>query len=184
MEEDMTSPSKLAHVVLQTNQIGAMRDWYCQVLGARVIHDSPMISFISYDDEHHRIAFLDPGPLAAREPGVGSPIAAGREAGLHHVAFTYANLSALVDAYVRLRDIGIRPHWCINHGPTTSMYYFDPDKNQIELQIDNFDTVDEGRAFMEGPVFQKNPIGVNFDPEQLVARFRGGATLRELAHID
>ncbi len=183
-EEDMASPSKLAHVVLQTNQIGTMRDWYCEVLGARVIYDSPAISFISYDDEHHCIAFLDPGPLGAREPGVASPMAAGREAGLHHVAFTYATLGDLVDAYVRLRESGIRPHWCVNHGPTTSMYYFDPDNNQIELQIDNFGTVDEGRSFMESPAFHKNPIGVNFDPEQLVARFREGATLQELARID
>lgn len=180
----MPSPSKLAHVVLQTNQIGAMRDWYCQVLGARVIHDGPVISFISYDDEHHRIAFLDPGPLGSREPGIGSPMAAGREVGLHHVAFTYATLSDLVDTYLRLHDIGIQPHWCINHGPTTSMYYFDPDRNQIELQIDNFETVDEGRAFMQSPAFQENPIGVTFDPEQLVRRFREGATLRELAPID
>ena len=37
---------------------------------------------------------------------------------------------------------------------------------------------------MESPAFHKNPIGVNFDPEQLVARFREGATLQELARID
>ena len=180
----MTSPSKLAHVVLQTNRIGEMRDWYCKVLGARVIHDSPIISFISYDDEHHRIAFVDPGQLTAREPGAGNPLAAGREAGLHHIAFTYANLADLVDTYRRLKASGIRPHWCINHGPTTSMYYFDPDKNQIELQIDNFDTVDEGRAYMESPAFHKNPIGVNFDPDELVARFQAGAPVRELVRIE
>ena len=26
-------PSKLAHVVFQTNRIGELRDWYCAVLG-------------------------------------------------------------------------------------------------------------------------------------------------------
>jgi catechol-2,3-dioxygenase len=180
----MAPPSKLAHIVLQTNRIPEMRDWYCKVLEARVIHDSPLISFISYDEEHHRIAFLDPGQLAAREPGIGSPLAAGREVGLHHVAFTYANLASLIDTYLRLREIGVRPHWCVNHGPTMSMYYFDPDKNQIELQIDNFDTVDQGRAFMESPAFRKNPVGINFDPDELVARFRAGTTVQELVRVD
>ena len=169
----MTSPSKLAHIVLQTNRIGEMQQWYCEVLEARVIHDaSPAISFITYDEEHHRIAFLNPGPLAEREPGLGGPIAAGREAGLHHVAFTFANLGELLENYQRLKAAGIAPYWCINHGPTTSMYYRDPDKNQVELQIDNFDTVEEGRRYMESPAFRKNPIGVEFDPEALCARDR------------
>jgi catechol-2,3-dioxygenase len=174
----MTSPSKLAHIVLQTNRIAEMQEWYCKVLSAQIIHDaSPVISFISYDDEHHRIAFLNPGPLAEREPAAGSPIAAGREAGLHHVAFTFAGLGDLLENYVRLKALGISPHWCVNHGPTTSMY-------QVELQIDNFATVAEGRSYMESPAFRKNPIGVTFDPEALNARFRAGASTRELTLID
>jgi catechol-2,3-dioxygenase len=181
----MAPPSKLAHIVLQTNRIAAMQDWYCKVLSARVIHDaSPFISFISYDDEHHRIAFLDPGPLAAREPGAPSPMAAGREAGLHHVAFTFAGMSDLVENYQRLKAIGITPFWCVNHGPTTSMYYRDPDNNQVELQIDNFATAAEGQAYMESPAFRKNPVGIEFDPDTLTTRFRAGASVRELTLIE
>jgi len=181
----MAAPSKLAHIVLQTNRIHELQEWYCKVLSARVIHDSsPFISFICYDDEHHRIAFLNPGPLAEREPGVGGPVAAGREAGLHHIAFTFASLNDLLENYRRLKGIGIKPYWCVNHGPTTSMYYRDPDGNQIELQIDNFATTEEGRAYMEGPAFRKNPVGVEFDPEALDARFRAGASLAELTLID
>ena len=33
-------PTKLAHVVFQTNQIGPMRDWYCATLDAQPIHES------------------------------------------------------------------------------------------------------------------------------------------------
>ena len=181
----MAPPSKLAHIVLQTNRIDDMQKWYCKVLSARIIHDaSPFILFISYDDEHHRIAFLNPGPLAEREPGGGGPVAAGREAGLHHIAFTFASLSDLLGNYRRLKEIGITPYWCVNHGPTTSMYYRDPDRNQIELQIDNFATADEGRAYMESPAFRKNPVGIDFDPDQLDARFRGGASVKELTLIE
>ena len=34
-------PSKLAHIVLQTNQIGAMRDWYCAALDANDVERWP-----------------------------------------------------------------------------------------------------------------------------------------------
>jgi catechol-2,3-dioxygenase len=65
----MASPIKLSHVVLQTNQPRELREWYCKVLGAEIVHENDFISFISYDDEHHRVAFLNPGALARREPG-------------------------------------------------------------------------------------------------------------------
>lgn len=180
----MTSPTKLSHIVLQTNQAAAMRDWYCQVLGAEIVYENEFISFISYDDEHHRVAFLNPGALAAREPGEHGDFRAGKETGLHHMAFTFAGLGDLLDTYVRLKETGIRPYWSVNHGPTTSLYYRDPDKNQVELQIDNFAKVIDGKAYMQSPSFAKNPIGVEFDPDALVARYRSGAAVKELARID
>src|SRR5712691_6393303 len=60
----MASPKKLSHLVLQTNRRPQMVDWYCTVLGAELLYENPHIAFISYDDEHHRVAFVDPGPLA------------------------------------------------------------------------------------------------------------------------
>ena len=60
----MPSPRKLSHLVLQTNRRPQMIEWYCTVLGAQLLHQNKVIAFISYDDEHHRVAFVDPGPLA------------------------------------------------------------------------------------------------------------------------
>ncbi len=57
----MASPKKLSHIVLQTNRRREMIEWYCTVLGAEILYEAERISFISYDDEHHRVAFLDPG---------------------------------------------------------------------------------------------------------------------------
>ena len=114
----MASPTKLSHIVLQTNRRREMIDWYCTVLGAEILYEAERISFISYDDEHHRVAFLDPGPLTERQPDA---------AGLNHVAFTFGGLDDLIDNYQRLKELGIRPHRCVNHGVTTSMYYHDPD---------------------------------------------------------
>jgi catechol-2,3-dioxygenase len=67
----MPSPKKLSHLVLQTNRRDQMIEWYCTVLGAQVLHQNKQIAFISYDDEHHRVAFIDPGPLAEKAPAEG-----------------------------------------------------------------------------------------------------------------
>jgi catechol-2,3-dioxygenase len=172
----MTSPIKLSHIVLQTNRRREMIDWYCTVLGAEILYEADRISFISYDDEHHRVAFLDPGPLAERQPDA---------AGLNHVAFTFAGLDELLDTYQRLKGIGIRPHRCVNHGVTTSMYYQDPDRNQVELLVDNFATAAEGQAYMrQRSRNDKNPVGVPFDPEELAARVRGGLRVEELQAVN
>jgi catechol-2,3-dioxygenase len=178
-------PTKLAHVVFQTNQIGRMRDWYCATLEAQVIHENPQLCFVTYDDEHHRIAFVDAGPLAPRAPALpGRAVDPAEPPGLHHVAFTYASMGEILDNYVRLRDLGIVPFRCINHGPTTSMYYRDPDGNRVELQIDNFATAQEGRDWLRTPAFARNPIGVEYDPDQLVARYRAGVPVAALVVRD
>ena len=172
----MASPTKLSHLVLQTNRRNEMRDWYCTVLGAEIQHENPFISFISYDDEHHRVAFLDPGPLAEREPDA---------AGLNHVAFTFGTLDELTENYLRLKDLGITPHRCVNHGVTTSMYYHDPDNNQVELLIDNFATAVDGKNYMrQRSVNDKHPVGIAYDPEEFVAQVRGGLRIEELASIN
>ena len=66
---------------MQTNRRDAMRDWYCTVLGAEILHENKFICFISYDDEHHRVAFIDPGPLAEKAPSEGKTARAGGEVG-------------------------------------------------------------------------------------------------------
>jgi hypothetical protein len=80
----------------------------------------------------------------------------------------------------RLKSNHIEPHWCINHGPTTSLYYHDPDGNQIELQVDNFTTIEQANAFIGSSVFQENPIGVEFNPERLLERYENGDPIEAL----
>ena len=172
----MASPKKLSHIVLQTNRRREMIDWYCTVLGAEILYEADRISFISYADEHPRVAFLDPGPLAERQPDA---------AGMNHVAFTFAGLDELIENYLRLKELGIKPNRCVNHGVTTSMYYHDPDNNQVELLVDNFATTMEGKAYMRGrSVSDKNPVGIVYEPDELVARVRAGLRIEELASIN
>lgn len=167
----MTSPAKLAHIVLKTGQLQPMIDWYCNVLDGHIAFATDFIAFMTYDDEHHRVAFVATGSNVRPTAG---------HTGLHHVAFTYKTLDDLLTTYTRLRDNGLEPFWCVNHGPTTSMYFEDPDGNHVELQIDNFETDADLQAWFDTGAFALNPIGVSFDADDLVARLDAGEPVSEL----
>jgi len=172
------APAKLAHVVIKTPRMTEMAAWYTTVLDGIVTFQDKMITFITYDDEHHRIALLRL-PRFVRIPG----IVWGRYRkfwGIDHVAFTYDNLDKLMANYRRLADLGIDPVWTINHGPTTSMYYEDPDGHRLELQVDNFATNQELLSWLQSGEFDANPIGVDFDPEILEAKLALGVPHTEL----
>lgn len=169
--KEFISPARLAHVVLRTMQYEAMLDWYKTVLCAWTTFEAPgALCFMTYDNEHHRIAIANV-PILVERPAMA--------VGLEHIAFTYATLGDLVGTYERLKALGIEPYWTINHGPTISFYYRDPDNNQIELQVDNFATIDETNAFL-AVEFPKNPIGIEIDPDDFVRRFHDGASESEL----
>ncbi|KAI8964129.1 Glyoxalase/Bleomycin resistance protein/Dihydroxybiphenyl dioxygenase [Daldinia sp. FL1419] len=162
------SPEALCHIVLRTtpDNFDAMVDFYLTILGGRVTHQSRRLCFLTYDYEHHRIAIMK-DPTAV--PRKGAP-----QVGLHHMAFGFKTLQDLVTSYEEKKAAGILPVWCVNHGMSTSMYYQDLDGNQLEFQVDNFDTVPEAVEFMSSAEFAENPVGVDFDPEIFVKRVRSG----------
>jgi catechol-2,3-dioxygenase len=166
----MASPSKFAHIVYRTRRFDEMIRWYEKVFEAKVQYRNPVLAFLTYDDEHHRFAFAN---LSALDPAGGS--AAGKkDTGVDHVAYTYASLRDLLDTYTRLKREGIVPYWPIRHGPTLSLYYKDPDGNRLEFQVDCFASAEEANAYMRGEAFAANPIGVPFNPDELVEQFRKG----------
>lgn len=173
------APAKLAHFVIKTPRLDEMVWWYTTVLDGIVAYQDKMVTFITYDEEHHRVALLRL-PRLFRIPGV--VWSKHRKFwGIDHIAFSYDSLDRLVASYRRLANIGILPVWAINHGPTTSMYYEDPDGNRLELQVDNFDSQGELLAWLNGGDFDDNPIGVNFDPDVLEAKLARGVSHAELA---
>lgn len=170
------SPERLAHIVFRTNDLPAMRDWYCSVLGAHPVFGDERILFLTYDDEHHRVALIAHGPYPDPAEDV--------RAGFYHSAFTYPDLGVLLATFRRLRSAGIEPVRCIKHEPTVSLYYRDPDGNHVELQVDAFSTADAATEWMKGAVFAANPIGTAFDPEVMIADYERGMPHDELVHRD
>lgn len=171
----MAAPSKFAHVVYNTHRYHEMIDWYLMVFEARVQHRDDRLTFLTYDDEHHRFAFANLGPLPAEPPAPRL----GKGPGVNHVAYTWRDLGEFVELYKRLKAHGVLPVRPIRHGLTLSMYYADPDGNLMEFQIDVLDP-DAANAFMAGPAFEANPVGEPFDPEVLVARYEAGTSVDDV----
>jgi len=163
-------PAKFGHIVLRTTDMPRLRDWYLTVLQARIAYQNEQVSFMTYDDEHHRVGIVQLPGLAT--PGTPSP-------GLEHSSFSYAGLGDLLATYRRLKAAGIEPFWTINHGPTISMYYRDPDGNKVELQVDVFATAAEANAFLD-EYYPENFMGIIFDPEEMIRKFEAGVPLAEL----
>lgn len=163
----MANTPKFAHVVLTTTRLTAMRDWYCTVLDAHVVYENEGLCFITFDEEHHRLAFVTApeGALIERPPN---------SAGLMHTAYTFPNLGALLDRYATLKRAGIEPQVPIQHGVTTSLYYRDPDGQFVEMQIDNFESADDATNYMRGDEFANDPIGLAFDPQQMFDDYHSG----------
>jgi len=133
------------------------------------------MAFLTYDDEHHRLAFID---LAIVQPDADESEKQGL-IGVEHIAYAYQSLEELFKNYVRLKSKDILPYWCIHHGLTISMYYTDPDGNQLEFQVDCFESTEESNAYICGPSFGVNPVGVEFDPEDWLRLVHAGASLSD-----
>lgn len=164
-------PTKFAHFVLRSANFTEVLDWWKNALQAEARYESDFIAFISYDDEHHRMAIVnlgDDGPKAPRGA-----------VGFDHVAFTFASLDDLLGQYSRLKESGVEPYWTIHHGMTVSAYYRDPDGNQVEFQVDVC-SLDEADEFMGSDVFAKNPIGVPLDFDDLIVRRSNGESVESL----
>jgi len=172
----MAKPAKLAHVVYMTRRFDEMLSWYKTVFEASAQYENPALAFLTFDDEHHRFAFAN---MSAFDPeGVARVMPPG--VGVNHVGYTYANLGDLLDTYDRLKQLGIMPYWRVHHGVTLSLYYQDPDGNRMEFQVDCCANAAEAHAFMHSDVFAANPVGVEIDPDALLAQYRSGVPLEML----
>ncbi len=171
----IAAPTKFAHIVYRTRRFAKMLEWYSTVFNARIQYKNPALAFMTYDDEHHRFAFAD---MSVLQPD-GSETEKDDTIGVDHVGYTLGSVGYLLENYASLSEKGIKPYWCVHHGMTLSMYYADPDGNQMEFQVDLMDSSADAGGFMAAR-FDANPIGVEYDPERLLASYRSGIAPDEL----
>ena len=175
-----TTPTQLVHVVYRIRRFEEMLSWYATVFGARVQYRNPALAFLTFDDEHHRFAFADLGVIRPDEDDKDDR----GMIGVDHVAWEYESLADLLENYAELKANGIVPYWAVHHGMSASLYYADPDGNQMEFTVDAFATKAEGSAYFHGGQLDTNPVGVEYDLDAWLARLRGGASAKEMLTID
>ena len=132
--------------------------------------------------------FANDKPALSRriDGGKGSRLIRAKDSGkfcsrTHHMAFEYDSFDDLMSSFARLKQLGIEPIVCVQHGVTTSLYYSDPDQNAVELQADNFGNWDKSAEWMStSEAFRQNPIGAFFDPDPVLAAYQAGATFEQL----
>lgn len=174
-------PSSLVHVVYRTRRFKEMLAWYAQVFGAKVQYQNPALAFLTFDDEHHRFAFADLEVIRPSDPDNKDDRGM---IGVDHVAWEYASLRDLLENYEQLKAAGITPYWCVNHGISASLYYADPDGNQMEFAVDCFTAKADCTAFFQGEEFGANPVGCEYNPDEWLARLRSGVPAAELMAIE
>lgn len=174
----MTPGIQLAHYGLRTHDLDRATDWYAKTLGARTLYRDDLLAFMSFDDEHHRIVIWNDGETSKRPSDAG---------GVDHVGYSCGGPEQLADECERLSRLGVTPFAAVNHGFTSSLYYHDPDGNEVEITCDNFTTKkecadwlgsDDAKAVIKPPLF-----GQEFNPAELVQMRKAGRPPAEMARI-
>jgi catechol-2,3-dioxygenase len=172
-----TKSAYISHYGMRARRFREMIQWYAQVFRARVQHENEFLAFMTFDEEHHRLVIFE-DPETVDRPATA--------AGVDHVGYGVASFGDLVGTYERLKAEGITPFAQLNHRFTTSLYYRDPDGNEVEFSVDNFPTKEECSAFVrseEMAEIGRPPFGYDFDPDELARQFHQGVPAERLARI-
>jgi catechol-2,3-dioxygenase len=122
-----------------------------------------------------RVANADSSEALAN-PGAPDPETKSR---LNHFSFEYPTLEELLETHARLVEADIRPGESMNHGPTVSIYYHDPDNNMVELFYDNKYSEEQILEWYGGGA--SYVIGaMPFDPAEMLKALRDGTPVAEL----
>jgi catechol 2,3-dioxygenase len=186
MNTEITVHPKLQHIGLTTANLQRLLDWYKTVLGMRLVYlsDNPTGSagdgtslkaaWLSNDEVNHRFAVIEIPHLT------GDP-ERSRHHRLQHIAFEYRTLDELLGTYVRLKGLGILPVLPVDEGSQIAFYYNDPDGNSVELNVSNYS--DQWTAIehlQNSPEFARRPLGVDVDPDKMIAAREAGASAWDL----
>jgi catechol 2,3-dioxygenase len=101
-------------------------------MGLKLMMELPQIKmafFASNGRDHHEIACIEVGKDAAAPRQ--------KEIGLLHIAFRLSDEAQLKAAYKVLKENRVPIAFTVDHGITKSIYFSDPDGNQLEVYCDN-----------------------------------------------
>jgi catechol 2,3-dioxygenase len=127
----MIQPDRIGHVVIKVRDLERSTKFYTEVLGLTVMKVEPgfkMTFLASNGRDHHELAVMEVGPNAPTSPE--------HAVGLSHIAFRLRDEAHLRAAYGELKAQNVRIISAVNHGVTKSIYFQDPDGNELEVYCD------------------------------------------------
>lgn len=128
----MIHPERIAHVVIKVRDLEKSKQFYTETLGMQVMKQVPEIKavFLSFNGrDHHEVALFEVGQKA-EGPKMN-------QVGLLHFAFRMRNEEDLRAAYKELKEKNVKVTFTVNHGVSKSVYFHDPDGNELEVYADN-----------------------------------------------
>ncbi len=172
------SALQIGHFGLRTKDVDRAIEWYGRAFDADVRFRNEFAAFMSFDDEHHRFVIWNDGETEDKPPTA---------AGVDHIGFMCRDPGELAEQYERLKSLTIEPTSAVNHHFTSSLYYRDPDGNEVEISCDNLPTKEAAAAFMKSEAMTEAMVppffGSEFDPEELLKLHRSNAPAAQLARI-
>lgn len=126
---------QLGHVVLKVRDLKRSVPFYRDVLGLKEVgHMGETMVFFSIVDNHHDIALV--------QTGAEAPDAPEKAPGLAHVALKIGDsLEDLRRAQSWLEGHGVEIRRIRDHIVSRSIYFADPDGNELEVFVDNEEKV-------------------------------------------
>ncbi|MDM0072356.1 hypothetical protein [Variovorax sp. J31P207] len=185
MSTEANTLLRIAEVVLRTSRYDQMRAWYASVLEIDPYceHLPPMAAQASAEAGHGEPSWESQSRLSFFRLLLDHPyiqvialfdvptaeLAAPAGPGLHHMQLRDASLSTMAARYRRLKALGIEPFRTVDHGPSLSFYYHDPDCNVVEIAASNHASVEAYLAALASPEFSRNPSGRHVDADAVTA---------------
>jgi catechol 2,3-dioxygenase len=138
---------QLTHMGINVYDIKVMETFYTEVLGLMVTDRGVGTTFKS------DLVFMSVSPYSHHQV----VLASGRDpqsktSTINQLSFMLEDLDQLRAMYRRVRDLGVEGLRPLNHGNAWSIYFFDPEGNNVELYCDT-------------PWYISQPHGDLFDPE-------------------
>jgi catechol-2,3-dioxygenase len=125
---DRSRPTKLSHIVLNSQDVETQTRFFCDVLGFRLSDATERMDFVRCSTSHHSIA-------TAKSTG----------AGLNHMAYEVPNFDGLMRGAGRMKQSGYNIEWGVGrHGPGNNIFtYFVEPNGFVTEYTTEIEDIDE-----------------------------------------
>ncbi len=147
------TPVRLGHAVIKMRDLEQAKRFYVDLLGFELANTYPKMIFFRLGSDHHTLAVLQVDPDAA--PPTQNQV------GLYHLAFQVESFEALKGVYRKLKEHGVPIRRTVTHTMSHSVYFQDPEGNEIEFYCDRYPEKDWTGQTWEGP---NEPLNLDDDP--------------------